>query len=289
MRTRQVATSFRGQTPAGRRETNPLDNAWAFITSRLSRLHIEVSVVTVALLPLVQAAISDIKGHRMIDLYTWTTPNGRKVSILLEELGIKYAVKPIDITNGQQNTPEYLAINPNNKIPAIVDHDSGITLFESGAVMLYLADKYRRFIPEDSLGRWNTIQWLMWQMGGVGPILGQVHHFVYFNPNKSAYAEEHFSKEGRRLYGVLETLLTSRDFVAGNYSIADMALWPWVSRFEWQKIDLTDFPHVKSWYLRIADRAPVQRGYDVPSKVAKIPPLNLRSVRLKAAASMTAF
>jgi len=217
------------------------------------------------------AAISRIKEHRMIDLYTWTTPNGRHVSILLEELGIKYAVKPIDITSGQQNTPEYLAISPNNKIPAIVDHDSGITLFESGAIMLYLADKYQRFIAEDSLGRWNTIQWLMWQMGGVGPTLGQMHHFVHFNPGKSAYAEERFSKEGRRLYGVLETLLTSRDFVTGDYSIADMALWPWVSRFEWQKIDLTDFPHVMSWYLRIADRAPVQRGYDVPSKVAKIP------------------
>jgi GSH-dependent disulfide-bond oxidoreductase len=207
----------------------------------------------------------------MIDLYTWTTPNGRKVSILLEELGLEYTVKPIDIANGEQSTHEYLAINPNSKIPAIVDHETGMTLIESGAIMLYLADKYRRYIPQDFAGRWKTIQWLMWQMGGVGPMLGQVHHFVHFNPGKAAYAEERFSKEAYRLYGVLEGLLKSQDFVVGGYSIADIALWPWVSRFEWQKIDLTEFPHVKSWYLRIADRAPVQRGYDVPKKVSEVP------------------
>lgn len=204
----------------------------------------------------------------MIDLYTWTTPNGRKVSILLEELGVPYEVHPIDIGKDEQFAPDFLAISPNNRIPAIVDRDTGRSLMESGAIMLYLAEKHGQFLGDD---RWTTIEWLMWQMGGVGPMLGQVHHFVKYNPGKSAYAEERYSKEARRLYGVLEKRLEGRDFVAGAYSIADMAIWPWISRFEWQQMDLDAFPNVRDWYLRIADREAVQKGYDVPHHVTPIP------------------
>lgn len=204
----------------------------------------------------------------MIDLYTWTTPNGRKVSILLEELGVPYEVHPIDISKDEQFAPDFLAISPNNRIPAIVDRETGRSLMESGAIMLYLAEKHDRFLGED---RWTTIEWLMWQMGGVGPMLGQVHHFVKYNAGKSAYAEERYSKEARRLYGVLDKRLDGRDFVAGDYSIADMAIWPWISRFEWQQMDLDTFPNVRDWYQRIADREAVQRGYDIPRHVTPIP------------------
>jgi GST-like protein len=204
----------------------------------------------------------------MIDLYTWTTPNGRKVSILLEELGVPYEVHPIDIGKDEQFAPDFLAISPNNRIPAIVDRETGRSLMESGAIMLYLAEKHDRFLGDD---RWTTIEWLMWQMGGVGPMLGQVHHFVKYNPGKSAYAEERYSKEARRLYGVLEKRLEGRDFVAGDYSIADMAIWPWISRFEWQQMDLSEFPNVRDWYVRIAGREAVQKGYDIPHHVTPIP------------------
>jgi GST-like protein len=206
----------------------------------------------------------------MIDLYTWTTPNGRKVSILLEELGVPYAVHPIDISKDEQFDPAYLKIAPNNKIPAIVDRDTGMTLMESGAIMLYLAEKHGRFL-EVGEGRWRVIEWLMWQMGGIGPFLGQVHHFVKYNPGKAPYAEERFSKEARRLYAVLDRRLEGRDYVAGAYSIADMAIWPWISRFEWQRIDLAEYPRVRDWYLRIAERPAVQKGYQVPSFVNPVP------------------
>lgn len=204
----------------------------------------------------------------MIDLYTWTTPNGRKVSILLEELGVPYEVHPIDIGKDEQFAPDFLAISPNNRIPAIVDRETGRSLMESGAIMLYLAEKHGQFLGDD---RWTTIEWLMWQMGGVGPMLGQVHHFVKYNPGKSAYAEERYSKEARRLYGVLDKRLAERDFVAGTYSIADMAIWPWISRFEWQQMDLSEFPNVRDWYLRIASREAVQKGYDIPHHVTPVP------------------
>jgi len=207
----------------------------------------------------------------MIDLYTWTTPNGRKASIMLEEIGLPYTVHSVDIGKDEQFKPEFLKISPNNRIPAIVDRDTGIALMESGALMIYLADKTGKLLPKDGEARYRVIEWLMWQMGGIGPMLGQVHHFTKYNPGKAPYAQDRYLKEAHRLYGVLDRRLTDREFVADSYSIADIAIWPWVSRFEWQKIDLTDFPHVMSWYLRIADRAPVQRGYDVPSKVAKIP------------------
>ena len=209
----------------------------------------------------------------MIDLYSWTTPNGRKVSILLEELGVDYKTHPIDISKDEQFDPDFLKIAPNNRIPAIVDHETGIQMMETGAIMLYLAEKHDRFLPKDD--RWATIEWLMWQMGGIGPMLGQVHHFVKYNPGKSEYSEERYSKEAKRLYGVLNRRLEGRDFITGSgkgeYSIADMACWPWISRFDWQQIDLNEFPNVRDWYLRIAERPAVQRGYQIPKYVTDIP------------------
>ncbi|MCI5074503.1 glutathione S-transferase N-terminal domain-containing protein [Oricola sp.] len=207
----------------------------------------------------------------MIDFYTWTTPNGRKVSIMLEELGIDYTVHPINIGEGEQKAPDYLKISPNNKIPAIVDRDTGMTLMESGAILIYLAEKYGKFLPKEGEARYRTLEWLMWQMGGPGPMLGQVHHFVHFNPGKAPYAEERFSAEAKRLYGVLNTRLEGRDYLVDEYTIADMALWPWISRFEWQGIDLAEFPNVRAWYQRVAARPAVQTGYHVPKKAGEIP------------------
>lgn len=207
----------------------------------------------------------------MIDLYTWTTPNGRKVSILLEELGLPYSVHPVDIGKDEQFTPDFLKIAPNNRIPAIVDRETGLSLMESGAIMIYLADKAAALLPRAGEARYRTIEWLMWQMGGVGPMLGQVHHFVKYNPGKARYAEERFLKEAYRLYGVLNRRLEGRDYVADVYSIADIAIWPWISRFEWQTIDLAEYPNVRRWYLAIAARPAVQRGYDVPKRTNPIP------------------
>lgn len=207
----------------------------------------------------------------MIDLYTWTTPNGRKVSIMLEELGVDYTVHSIDISKDEQFDPDFLKIAPNNRIPAIVDHETGIQMMETGAIMLYLAEKYDRFLPKGYKERWAAIEWLMWQMGGVGPMLGQVHHFVKYNPGKSEYSEERYSKEARRLYGVLDRRLEGREFIAGEYSITDMATFPWIARHDWQQIDLNEFPSVRDWYVRIAERPAVQRGYQVPKYVTDIP------------------
>lgn len=207
----------------------------------------------------------------MIDLYTWTTPNGRKVSILLEELGVDYTSHPINIMEGDQNKPEFLDISPNNKIPAIVDRDYGLKLMESGAILIYLADKYGKFLAKDGEQRMRTIEWLMWQMGGLGPMLGQAHHFCHFNPGKAEYAEQRYSAEAHRLYGVLDKRLEGRDYIVDDYSIADMACWPWISRFEWQTVNLDDFPNVKAWYQRIAARPAVQAGYDVPKVTTPIP------------------
>ena len=202
----------------------------------------------------------------MIDLYTWSTPNGRKVSIALEEMGLPYKAIAVDIGKDEQFKPDFLKISPNNRIPAIVDHDNGLALFESGAILMYLADKTGKFWPKDAKAHWRTIQWLMWQMGGVGPMLGQVHHFVKYNAGKAPYAEERYLKEAKRLYGVLDKQLAQSEYVAGDYSIADMSIWPWISRFEWQQMDLNQYPHVKRWYVAIAKRPAVQRGYDVPVK-----------------------
>jgi GST-like protein len=207
----------------------------------------------------------------MIDLYTWTTPNGRKVSIMLEELGVPYNPIAINIGQDEQFQPHFLAVAPNNKIPAIHDHETGVSLMESGAIMLYLAEKYGKFIGQGE-GRWRCIEWLMWQMGGLGPMAGQVHHFVRFNKGKAPYAEERYSKENRRLYNVLNQRLTGRDFIVGSdYTIADMACWPWISRFEWQEIDLNEYPAVRDWYVRIAERPATRRGYDQPKVTTDIP------------------
>lgn len=207
----------------------------------------------------------------MIDLYTWSTPNGRKVSIMLEELDLDYDIHPINIGKDDQFKPDFLKISPNNKIPAIVDHDTGIHLMESGAILMYLAEKTGKLMPKEGAAKWEVIEWLMWQMGGAGPMLGQVHHFTKFNPGKAPYAEERYLNEGKRLYGVLDRRLEGRDFIAGEYSIADIATWPWISRYEWQTIDLNDYPNVKDWYIRIAKRPAVRDGYHVPSMVAEIP------------------
>ena len=207
----------------------------------------------------------------MIELYTWPTPNGRKISIALEELGLKYTTHSIDITKGEQRAPKFLTISPNGKIPAIIDTENNRSLMESGAILLYLAEKSGQLLPKDSSRRWEVIEWVMWQMGGPGPILGQIHHFVKFNPGKSSYAEERYLAEGKRLYGVLNKRLQDLEFVVGEYSVADIAIWPWISRFNWQTIDITQYPNVTRWYLSVAARPAVQRGYHVPRKVNEIP------------------
>lgn len=207
----------------------------------------------------------------MIDLYTWTTPNGRKISILLEELGLRYRAIAVDISSGEQFAPDFLRISPNNKIPAIVDHDNNIALMESGAILIYLAEKAGGLIPASVERRFRTLEWLNWQVGGFGPMLGQAHHFLKYNPGVSTYAEERFEAEARRLYSVLDRRLEGREFVADEYSIADIAIWPWVSRFEWQRIDLNAYPNVLRWYLAIAARPAVQSGYHVPAHVNDIP------------------
>jgi GSH-dependent disulfide-bond oxidoreductase len=207
----------------------------------------------------------------VIDLYTWTTPNGRKASILLEELGLPYTAHAIDITKDEQFAPDFLKISPNNKIPAIVDRETGIALMESGAILIYLADKTGRLLPREGEPRYRVIEWLMWQMGGIGPMLGQAHHFLRFNKGKAPYAEERYGKEAQRLYGVLDRRLAEHEFVAGAYSIADIAIWPWTSRFEWQGVDLKQYPNVKRWYEAIARRPAVRKGYDVPKSTGEIP------------------
>lgn len=204
----------------------------------------------------------------MIDLYTWPTPNGRKVSIALEEFGLEYAAHAVNLQKDEQFAPEFLAISPNNKIPAIVDRSNNQAIMESGAILIYLAEKCDRFWGDN---RYQTLQWLMFQMGGIGPMLGQVHYFKKYNAGKSVYAEERFYKEAQRLYGVLDQRLGEVEYLAGTYSIADMATWPWISRFEWQQIALAQFPNVKRWYAQIADRRAVQKGYDVPMFVNDIP------------------
>ena len=211
----------------------------------------------------------------MIDLYTWTTPNGRKASIALEELAIPYEAHAVDIGKDEQFKPEFLKISPNNRIPAIVDPDGPggkpISLFESGAILIYLAEKTGKFLSKDPVQKYKTLEWLMWQMGGVGPMLGQAHHFLKYNRGKAPYAEERYLKEAQRLYGVLDRRLADHEFMCDDYSIADIATWPWISRYEWQTIDLNAYPNVKRWYVAIAKRPAVQKGYDVPKKVADIP------------------
>ncbi|MDB5807831.1 MAG: thiol:disulfide oxidoreductase [Betaproteobacteria bacterium] len=207
----------------------------------------------------------------MIDLYTWTTPNGRKVSVMLEECGLAYNVHEINIGKDDQFTPEFIAINPNSKIPAIVDSEGPdgrpISMFESGAILVYLSAKTGKFLPESPRGKFEALQWLMFQMGGVGPMFGQAHHFIRSAKEPIAYGVERYSKETRRLYGVLDKRLEKEEYLAaGEYSIADMATYPWISRHEWHKVDLNDFPNVKRWYDFISARPAVKRGMDVPKR-----------------------
>jgi GST-like protein len=214
--------------------------------------------------------VSTVENKKGIDLYTWNTPNGRKVSIMLEEVGLPYSVFPIDITKGDQLQPDFLFLSPNNKIPAIVDHDAGIHLMESGAILMYLANKTGKLLSPISEKYWEQMEWLMLQMGSIGPMLGQTHHFVKFNPGKSPYAEERYRKENARLYQVLENRLQDREFICDEYSIVDIATWPWISRFDFQQMKLSDYPNLKRWYLNIASRPAVRRGYGVPD-VLEVP------------------
>ena len=207
----------------------------------------------------------------MIDLYTWNTPNGRKVSIMLEEIGMPYDVRSVNIGNGEQHSAEFLKISPNNKIPAIFDRDSGMALMESGAILMFLAQKSGCLLPSGGEPYWRVIEWLMFQMGNVGPLLGQTHHFVKYNPGKSEYAEKRYLTENQRIYGVLNTRLADREFLADAYSIADIATWPWIARFDYQTMDLNGYPNLKRWYLDMAQRPAVQKGYHVPEKAQTIP------------------
>jgi GST-like protein len=211
----------------------------------------------------------------VIDLYTWSTPNGRKVSIMLEETGLPYEVHPINIGEGEQHQPHFLEISPNNKIPGIVDRDNGYSMFESGAILIYLAEKTGSFLPKGHPGRMDTLQWLMFQMGGVGPFFGQTHHFNRFAKEKISYAIDRYVGETKRLYGVMDRRLAEVPYLAGEaYSIADMATWPWVSRFGWHGLEndnLDAYPNVRRWYEDIRARPAVQRGYDVPKMGHEIP------------------
>ena len=205
----------------------------------------------------------------MIDLYTWGTPNGKKISIALEEMALPYAVHPVNIGKDEQFAAAFLKISPNNKIPAIVDNETGQSVFESGAILVYLALKSGKFYPAEN--RTRILEWLMWQMSAVGPMLGRAHYFLKYNPGKAPFAEEWFSAEAKRLYGVLDRLLDGQDFMCGDYSIADMATFPWIARHEWQRMNLNDFPNVKRWYLNIAARPAVQKGYKVPNANDEVP------------------
>ena len=203
----------------------------------------------------------------MIDLYTWPTPNGHKIHIMLEETGLLYKVIAVNIGAGEQFEADFLKISPNNKMPALVDPDGPdgqpISLFESGAMLIYLAEKTGQFLPSDARGRYEVLCWLMFQMGGVGPMLGQAHHFRAYAPEPIPYAVDRYTNEAGRLYGVIDTRLEGRDFLAGDYSIADMATMPWLRSYERQGQDLADFPNLKRWFEAINDRPAVQCGLEV--------------------------
>ena len=213
--------------------------------------------------------MADQGDELVIDLYTWGTPNGRKVSVMLEECGLAYNVHPIDIGKGDQFKPEFVAIDPNSKIPAIVDSDGPdgkpFPLFESGAILIYLSGKTGKFLPAATRGKYVALQWLMFQMGGVGPFFGQVHHFLRAAKEPVPYAIDRYVKEKDRLYGVLDKRLGEAKYLAGGeYTIADIATYPWVARYEWHKTDLNQFPNVKRWFDAISQRPAVQRGMKVP-------------------------
>ncbi len=221
----------------------------------------------------------------MIDLYYWTTPNGHKITLFLEETGLPHRIVPINIGKGEQFAADFLKISPNNRIPAIVDHapaDGGapLPLFESGAILLYLADKTGQFIAPDLRGRNETIQWLFWQMGGLGPMAGQNHHFTQYAPEPIPYAIERYVKETARLYAVLNKRLADREFIAGDYSIADMASYPWIVPHERQRQNLDDFPHLKRWFAAIRARPATQRAYALAKRINPAPVVNEEAKRI---------
>jgi GST-like protein len=221
----------------------------------------------------------------MIDLYYWPTPNGHKITIFLEETGTPYRLIPLNIGVGDQFKPEFLAISPNNRMPAIVDHapaDSGrpLSVFESGAILFYLADKIGAFLPESPRHRAEVSQWLFWQVGNVGPMLGQNHHFSHYAPEKIPYAVDRFVNEANRLYGVADRRLADREFLAGDYSIADIATYPWIVPFERQGQDLNDFPNLKRWFLSIQNRTAVVAAYEKGKAINTSPTVNAQSAKI---------
>jgi len=210
----------------------------------------------------------------VIDLYYWPTPNGWKISIAVEEMGLEYRVIPVNIGRGDQFKDEFLAISPNNRMPAIVDLDPAdggapVSVFETGAILMYLAEKTGRFLPADLRGRNEVIEWLMWQMGGLGPMLGQSGHFKFYAPEVIPYAQERYRTEALRLFGVLDRRLAGREFICGTYSIADMACWPWILTYKLQELDLDKFTHLRAWYDRLKQRPALRRGYKVGAEFGK--------------------
>ncbi len=221
----------------------------------------------------------------MIDVYYWTTPNGHKITMFLEETGLDYKLVPINIGKGEQFDPDFLKIAPNNRMPALVDHapaDGGrpLSIFESGAMLIYLAEKTGQFLPADLRGRHDVLQWLMWQMAGLGPMLGQNHHFQVYAPEKLPYAIKRYVDEASRLYAVLNKRLADREFVAGAYSIADMASYPWIVPHERQGMDLDDFPHLKRWFEAIAARPATIRAYDKAKAINTDPVMSEEAKRI---------
>jgi GST-like protein len=212
----------------------------------------------------------------MLSLYYWTTPNGHKITIFLEEARLPYEIIPVNISKGEQFDPGFLKISPNNRIPALVDHapaDGGapVPVFESGAILLYLAEKTGRFIPSDTRGRTDVMQWLFWQMAGLGPMAGQNHHFAHYAPEKIPYAIDRYLKETNRLYGVLDKRLAGREYIAGEYSIADMASYPWIVLWQRQQQNLDDFPNLKRWFERIQSRPAVVKAYALAARINTVP------------------
>jgi GSH-dependent disulfide-bond oxidoreductase len=221
----------------------------------------------------------------MIDLYYWTTPNGHKITIFLEEVGLPHRIVPVNISKGEQFRPEFLAISPNNRMPAIVDHNpkdggASISVFESGAILVYLAEKTGKFLPNGFRGRVLVMQWLFWQMAGLGPTAGQNHHFSQYAPEKIPYAIDRYVKETNRLYGVLDKRLSQQRFIAGNYSIADMAAYPWIVPYERQGLKLEDFPHLKRWFEAMSQRPAVQRAYARAKEINAAPTVSEESKKI---------
>jgi len=221
----------------------------------------------------------------MIDLHYWPTPNGHKITIFLEETATPYRLVPVNIGTGEQFRPEFLAISPNNRMPAVVDHaplDGGppVAVFESGAILVYLAEKTHQFLPDDLRGRFEVLQWLFWQMGGLGPMAGQNHHFTQYAPEKLPYAIDRYVNETARLYAVLDNRLASREFVAGSYSIADMAAYPWIVPHQRQQQDLNDFPNLKRWFEAVQARPAVIRAYEKGKAINSRPTIDDESRKI---------